>query len=244
MRARFPAILLVLPGLLVLSSGAVGSGAMPQRGDVTCDGSLGLRDVTELLQRAAGLETHIGCSVSSSSGTIFYTYPGEADVAPGEAFVVSVFADVSGSLGSWGIDVQFNPMVIDSVSCEPIGSTGCNTISPNTIRLAGAVGGANGLRGTQHFGDIEFMAVGNADATSALQLTVSAFNAQGVPVASVTSAGSIMVASDAEPLPRARVDYWPTGDVNCDSEVSALDALLLTERLALGQNEPITCIMQ
>jgi hypothetical protein len=242
MRARLPAIALAVAILVSLTPASSSAGSSASvRGDVTCNGAVSLADVTELLQRAAGLGTHIGCPTSSSA-TLFYTYPGNGEVAKSGEIVVSIFADIPGSLGSWGIDVQFNPMVIQLQTCNPFGSTGCNQIAPNTVRFAGAVGGANGLRGTQHFGDVVFTAIGNTGATSPLNLTVTAASASGQNINAVTDQGSVTVTPGAEPGQPATGTFWPPADLNCDGKVSALDALLLTKSLALSEPVP-ACTM-
>ncbi len=212
------------------------------RGDVTCDGVVNTADVSSLLRRAAGFETHIGCPGQSSTTLLFYAYPSDGVVETQESVIVSVFADIPGALGSWSFDVHFDADVLEAVTCEPIGVSGCNVLtSPAAVRFAGAVGGVGGISGTQHFGDIEFRAVGNVGQSSDITFAISAYDTNGTLLSPIGASGSIEIVAAGSPGPPAGSGYWPPADIDCDGAVLPVDALLLAGRIASGQGTLPDC---
>ncbi|MBI4491551.1 MAG: SBBP repeat-containing protein [Chloroflexi bacterium] len=120
--------------------------------------------------------------------------PPTAFVAPSAMVTVALQAGIpeGRTLGSWTVDVTYNPTVVSIAGCSETVST-CNTsFSPNTARVVGAA--ATGLTGTQALASLTFRGVGTAGAASALTVAVRDFNdAATYPLATTVSHGSITV---------------------------------------------------
>lgn len=142
--------------------------------------------------------------------------PSDASVATGGSATVNVQATApSGGLGSWTIDVRYDPAFIKASGCAastPGAASACNKdFRTDTVRIAGA--SASGVTGTVSLASITFDGVGGAGASSAITPAIVTFtDPQGQPVSGDASPGRMTVTGGggATATPTATPTQTPT----------------------------------
>src|SRR5206468_13036310 len=127
--------------------------------------------------------------------------PGAANVKIGSAIIVpngngtvdlTAFSNGTEVLGSWGIDITYDPAVVSVTGCTatvfgaPDGQAICNpAYASNKVRVGGADSGGNGGLHTPGvlLAQITFHAIGNTGTQSNLVIGVEQFTAaNGTPI--------------------------------------------------------------
>ncbi|MGI8552876.1 MAG: cohesin domain-containing protein [Dehalococcoidia bacterium] len=122
--------------------------------------------------------------------------PTVTSLAPGDTTSVALQATVLDvGIGSWVIDVTYDPSMVQAVTCDQSGGSICNTsVAPNTIRVVGA--SLSGQTGNQTLVNITFQAVGPAGGVSPLSLTVGSLtDPNGNDLSSTSTGGEIDIAA-------------------------------------------------
>lgn len=120
--------------------------------------------------------------------------PGSLTLAAGGSGVVAVEAIApAGGLGSWTVDLTYNPALVRPSGCAPGTASACNpAYAPNRVRMSGAA--IPGLTGVPVLASITFAAVGAPGASSALTVTTVAFSdSNGTAVTPTLGHGSITI---------------------------------------------------
>lgn len=141
-------------------------------------------------------------------------------------------------LGSWTIDIAYDPDVITPVGCSAAQGGICNAdFSPNTVRLVGV--SAQGVEGDVVLGEIMFECKQVGE--SALELTTSVFAdatpGAPQPIAAVIKDGSVTCSAELQPTatpestaepPASGSDELP-GDADCNGEIESIDAVYVLQ---------------
>lgn len=155
---------------------------------------------------------HAGSTVISFVLTI-----NSLEQAIGEQGSVDLRAtDIDGPLGTWTVDVQYEPETIEAVSCSPSKDSVCDLeSSPDTVRVTGA--SADGLTSDTVLASITFEC--RSAGMSALALTSQNLSIPELTIDVTTMDGAVVC---AEP-------NFSVGDVDCDGVVTSIDALLILQ---------------
>jgi hypothetical protein len=145
------------------------------------------------------------------------------DVAAGGSRTANIAGSASApGLGAYTIDIQYDPAVVQAISCVPGAGGLCNpTFLPGQARFTGAsLGGLNG--DFFSFGKLKLQAVGPVDSETALVVIVQSFadsEGHNISTGEVHDGSATIVA--------------PTiGDVDCDGDADAADALAILSSVA------------
>ena len=139
----------------------------------------------------------------AASGTLQVT---SATVTVGEQVTVAVIANVEEpGLGAWTLDVQYDPMALNILGCEPFAGSVCSTsFDDDLARVTGA--SAAGNVGETTIGTLTFEC--NGPGISSIDLIISVFadatdgDPQDIDPLSVVS-GAIACVEEAEPTATA-----------------------------------------
>ncbi|MBI4494407.1 MAG: IPT/TIG domain-containing protein, partial [Chloroflexi bacterium] len=117
-----------------------------------------------------GTGPFVGASIEPSSGFI----------SPSATATVTVQANLPGgvTLGSWTLDVTYDPAVLQVVDCTGAASTltTCNpAYTATTIRIPGVATANGGMAGTQALATLTFRGVGGSGTSSALSVAIQDF---------------------------------------------------------------------
>ncbi len=159
-----------------------------------------------------------------------------ASVQRGQTASIAIAGNVSGtSLGSWTLDIQYDPGLLKVSSCRPAYDGLCNPqFSPGMARVTGV--SLLGVTGQLRMVEIEF-ATREVDATAVVQVNATQLaDQEGRELhASSTTVGFITIQQGST----TTTGLW--GDVQCDSDVDMADSdivLRYSAGLSYTQVEP------
>ncbi len=144
--------------------------------------------------------------------------------APGVPFTMPITMDYfpAPGIGALTLDVNFDPDVITPTGCDPdpdglFDSKLCNdSYAPGVVRLT--LLSTGGVSGAHSLADIGFIGNGAAGTSTAVTLTIQTLtDPGGVPIVNA-GADDGSVALDVN-----------RGDVNCDGQVNAIDAMFILQ---------------
>jgi hypothetical protein len=148
--------------------------------------------------------------------------PASATVGVGGSVTLALQATApAAGLGSWTVDVQYDPTVLSIVAagCSSTVGSLCNTaFASNKVRVAG--NSVSGLTGSQALASLTFTAVGATGSATAITPLIVTF---------------IDAATNTIPNPSATggtVTVGLQGDVNLDGQVTSLDGLCVLRIVA------------
>lgn len=124
-------------------------------------------------------------------------------------------------LGAWTVDVEYDGDIVAATSCAGLSGSLCNvSYDVNTVRAVGAVG-SGGYVGDKDLASLNFRCI--AEGETALHITIRLL-ADGTsgdpqPISASTQDGTIECNAQAALL----------GDVDCDGEVTPIDAALILQ---------------
>ena len=158
---------------------------------------------------------------------------GEVLVGGSSSLRLSSFATSPG-LGAFTIDIVYDPTVAIVTACGPGSDVLCNpAYGPGTVRLVGV--SLDGLDGENVLADITFQATGLPGSASLLD----------VRVVDVTDAAGADLSPQVRVMDGTLVvgehDTETVGDVDCDGDVDAVDALWVL-RLTAGLPADVQCL--
>lgn len=126
-------------------------------------------------------------------------------VAPGGSTTVQVRAGSAGDIGSWTVDVRYDPKVLRPTGCTATAGSLCNTsFAAGTVRVSGA--SADGLSGGQTLATITFQATATAAGSTTIHATAATLtDSNGVPESATTAETTLQIGSKPAggPSPRA-----------------------------------------
>ncbi|MFQ5472318.1 MAG: S8 family serine peptidase, partial [Dehalococcoidia bacterium] len=152
-------------------------------------------------------------------------------VDEGEEVTVSLNVEVRApGLSAFSIDVAFDPGVVELVSCDELVFALCNAdLAPGVARLSGVA--IPSIEGPAVLVDMTFRAVGEPGSTSPLDVQLIDFadgNLEDLVPMTVVTDGEIAIAD----TPVEEPPLIPSGDVDCDNDVDAVDALFVLKSSA------------
>ena len=175
-------------------------------GDVNGDGVMNAVDALCVLRNVVGLPGTSACpyfstpvAVPSAVGAaptvgaapsgrpapgsgLIQLEPGAVTIGSGRNETIAVVADVPQGLGSWTLDVTYDPKQVSITSCEGAAGSLCNaTFAAGRVRISGAA--ASGLSGEQTLARIQVRGRSGASGTAKLGLDViESSDATGAPL--------------------------------------------------------------
>lgn len=125
--------------------------------------------------------------------------------------------DIEGALGTWTVDIQYDPEIVAAVACDPAEDGVCDLEnSSDTVRITGA--SAGGLTSDTTLATITFECI--AVGESPLQLNFLILTIPEIIVEGELIDGAIDCAAGAVTI---------DGDVDCDGRVTSIDALYILQ---------------
>ena len=136
------------------------------------------------LAASSASERRTGGGAPPTSGLI-QLKPSTLNLSSGKSGEVAVTANVPGGLGSWTVDVTYDPKQIEVTGCDGVSGSLCNaTFASGRVRISGAA--ASGVSGKETLARIQLR--GRSGGTARLGLDVLELSdASGASVA--TTAG-------------------------------------------------------
>jgi hypothetical protein len=180
--------------------------------------ALVLATVGSLLLGMEAVPAKAGGSITVEGGTF--------EVAPESAFPFEVMGESADqTIGSFSITVNFDPAILQAVSCQsPIAY--CNKDPAPGVLVLNAVS-LSGWNGDVEFGTIVFEVLGPSGSETPIDLNVTTMT---------DTEGSDLSASlqviDGEAVVNASAEEFPLGDATCDGVLDASDGLAILGKIS------------